>query len=238
MRSYLVDQGIPRSQLFLDHAGFDTYSSVWRARNVFGATRIRRGWAPAVARAMAGPVSTLEQSFETICTWMRANNAASIVDNLAPGASPAALAAGESMFGFPITGDLAVLWALHDGQREEEHGFVEYYDLCSMQLARVSAEDIYFALEMIRDGKEVTESGLTEAERTSKKWVRLAARDSDGYAVNAESGRVFALEHDEVPPLKLVAPSVSAWLADYAARVVAGAYEVEDGLGDVYLSLR
>ena len=181
---------------------------------------------------------TLAQSFETIVQWMRDNGAASIVDNLAPGATPAALDAGEAMFGFPITGELAALWAIHDGQREEAHGFIEYYDLCSMQLARVSAEDIYFALEMILPGDEVVASGLTEPERASKKWVRLAGRDSDGYAVNAESGRVFSLEHDEVPPLKLVAPSISAWLADYAARVLAGGYDVEDGLGDVYLSRR
>ena len=181
---------------------------------------------------------TIEQSFETILQWMRENGASSVADNLAPGATAAALDASTAMFGFPVTGDLRALWALHDGQREEQHGFVEYYDLCSMQLARVSVDDIYFALEMIRPGKEVTDSGVTDAERSSKAWVRLAARDSDGYAVNADSGRVFALEHDEVPPLKVVAPSVSVWLEDYAARVVAGAYDVEDGYGDVYLAKR
>ena len=40
MRSYLVEQGVPREKIFVDHAGFDTYSSMWRARNVFGATRV------------------------------------------------------------------------------------------------------------------------------------------------------------------------------------------------------
>ena len=183
-------------------------------------------------------MSTLDQSFETIIAWMRANGASSVADNLAPGATPAALAASTVMFGFPIEGELRALWAIHDGQREEQHGFVEYYDLCSMQLARVSVDDIFFALEMIRPGEQTKDSGLTAAEQASKAWVRLAARDSDGYAVNVESGRVFALEHDETPPLKLVAPSVSAWLADYAARVVAGEYDVDDGYGDVFLSRR
>jgi SanA protein len=40
VRLYLVDQGIPEEDIFLDHAGFDTYSSMYRARTVFGASRI------------------------------------------------------------------------------------------------------------------------------------------------------------------------------------------------------
>jgi SanA protein len=40
MRLYLEANGVPREAIFMDHAGFDTYSSVWRARHVFGAERI------------------------------------------------------------------------------------------------------------------------------------------------------------------------------------------------------
>lgn len=32
---YLEAQGIPQSDIFLDHAGFDTYSSIYRAKDVF-----------------------------------------------------------------------------------------------------------------------------------------------------------------------------------------------------------
>ena len=32
---YLLKEGIPKDDIFLDHAGFDTYSSVYRARDVF-----------------------------------------------------------------------------------------------------------------------------------------------------------------------------------------------------------
>ena len=35
---YLVAAGIPKEAIFLDHAGFDTYSSMYRARDVFGVT--------------------------------------------------------------------------------------------------------------------------------------------------------------------------------------------------------
>ncbi len=32
---YLIKQGIPEQDIFLDHAGFDTYSSMYRARTIF-----------------------------------------------------------------------------------------------------------------------------------------------------------------------------------------------------------
>lgn len=35
VRKYLLDAGIPAQDIFLDHAGFDTYSSMYRARDVF-----------------------------------------------------------------------------------------------------------------------------------------------------------------------------------------------------------
>ncbi|MFA7310039.1 MAG: ElyC/SanA/YdcF family protein, partial [Candidatus Paceibacterota bacterium] len=38
VRKYLLDAGIPAGDIFLDHAGFDTYSSMYRARDVFQAS--------------------------------------------------------------------------------------------------------------------------------------------------------------------------------------------------------
>jgi len=35
MRAWLEARGVPPRDVFLDHAGFDTYSSMWRARDVF-----------------------------------------------------------------------------------------------------------------------------------------------------------------------------------------------------------
>ena len=40
MRAYLEEAGVPKSDLFLDHAGFDTYNSMLRARDVFGAKEV------------------------------------------------------------------------------------------------------------------------------------------------------------------------------------------------------
>ncbi len=35
-RNYLLENGIPEEDIFLDHAGFDTYSTMFRAREIFG----------------------------------------------------------------------------------------------------------------------------------------------------------------------------------------------------------
>ncbi len=40
MADYLVARGVPESAVFLDHAGFDTYSSMYRAKHVFRAERV------------------------------------------------------------------------------------------------------------------------------------------------------------------------------------------------------
>ncbi|MBP7401712.1 MAG: YdcF family protein [Clostridia bacterium] len=35
MRNYLLERGVPSGHVFMDHAGFDTYDSLYRARDVF-----------------------------------------------------------------------------------------------------------------------------------------------------------------------------------------------------------
>ena len=40
MKDYVMDRGVPSSDVFMDHAGFSTYESMYRARDVFCAERI------------------------------------------------------------------------------------------------------------------------------------------------------------------------------------------------------
>jgi SanA protein len=40
VRNYLVSKGIPSEDVFLDHAGFDTYSSMYRAKDIFEVSSI------------------------------------------------------------------------------------------------------------------------------------------------------------------------------------------------------
>lgn len=37
MKKYLMDRGVPSEDVFMDHAGFSTYDSLYRAQSVFGA---------------------------------------------------------------------------------------------------------------------------------------------------------------------------------------------------------
>lgn len=36
MKAYLLRRGVPAEDIFLDHAGFDTYDSLYRAKTIFG----------------------------------------------------------------------------------------------------------------------------------------------------------------------------------------------------------
>lgn len=40
MRAFALEQGVRAEDIFLDHAGFSTYDSVYRAKNIFGAESI------------------------------------------------------------------------------------------------------------------------------------------------------------------------------------------------------
>ena len=40
MKDYAVAAGVPSSDVFMDHAGFSTYESMYRARDVFEARRV------------------------------------------------------------------------------------------------------------------------------------------------------------------------------------------------------
>ena len=40
MKSYAVENGVPDSDVFMDHAGFSTYDSIYRAKAVFEADSI------------------------------------------------------------------------------------------------------------------------------------------------------------------------------------------------------
>ena len=40
MKNYALDEGIPSDDVFMDHAGFSTYETMYRARDVFEAKRV------------------------------------------------------------------------------------------------------------------------------------------------------------------------------------------------------
>lgn len=40
MKQYAIDDGIPTEDIFMDHAGFSTYESMYRAKEIFGAKKV------------------------------------------------------------------------------------------------------------------------------------------------------------------------------------------------------
>ena len=40
MKQYAIDNGVPSSDVFMDHAGFSTYESIYRAKEVFAAKKV------------------------------------------------------------------------------------------------------------------------------------------------------------------------------------------------------
>ena len=40
MKSFLMEKGVPGEDIFMDHAGFSTYESIYRARDIFEAEKI------------------------------------------------------------------------------------------------------------------------------------------------------------------------------------------------------
>ena len=40
MKNYLIDEGVESSNIFMDHAGFSTYDTMYRAKNIFKAKKV------------------------------------------------------------------------------------------------------------------------------------------------------------------------------------------------------
>ncbi|HJJ04773.1 MAG TPA: YdcF family protein [Clostridiaceae bacterium] len=40
MKDYAIEKGIPSENIFMDHAGFSSYESIYRAKEIFGANKI------------------------------------------------------------------------------------------------------------------------------------------------------------------------------------------------------
>ena len=40
MKNYAIEKGVPAEKIFMDHAGFSTYESIYRAKEIFGAKKV------------------------------------------------------------------------------------------------------------------------------------------------------------------------------------------------------
>jgi cell wall assembly regulator SMI1 len=184
-----------------------------------------------------GRAARIQAALERISRWMNAHGAPLLVENLAPGAAAEQLAQAEAEFEVAVPGDLRALWSLHNGQREEGNGFIEAYNLLSLQWAVAQQETVLMCIEFARESPDKWHmTGGTVEELRSDHWLPFAAQESDSLVVHGVTGRVFVCAHDDAP--RLLAPSLAEWLERYASRVAADDYAVEEGFGDYYLELR
>jgi cell wall assembly regulator SMI1 len=191
--------------------------------------------------AVATPAKSKEK-IEAIERWMRKNGAPRLADNLARGASAAAIGAAEKKAGVAFPAALRDLYRLHDGQPEELDCFVENLNLLSMAAAAHARETFlrryvqgrYGVLRCREEAEAWTPTSLLDAE-ISERWWPLARMDGDFLVTNLDSGRVFWAAKD-VPPLKLAAESLPEFFATYLRRLEAGDYALEDGFGEYYLA--
>ncbi len=169
--------------------------------------------------------------------WMTTHGAPLLAENLAPGATAERLASAEEEFGVALPADLRALWSVHDGSLQELNGFVNGFNLLSTSWAAGQQESVLMSIDFARESPDNwPESGGTMDELASEHWLPFAGLDSDSLVVHGESGRVFDCPHDDTP--RLVAPSLAAWLEEYASRLEADDYVLEEGFGDYYLTLR
>jgi cell wall assembly regulator SMI1 len=164
----------------------------------------------------------LHAAFRQRAAALRALGAPHLVDNLQAGAKPLALSRLEQKLGFPLPKVLRTLWLLHDGERKPAEGFVAPFHL--LPVAWVLNER---AVALRRLAKRPDDPSLTDDERASARWIPLGAMTGASVVMHATSGRVFEFRDDD-PPVRLLAPSVVAWLEDVTAQRVEAPDEAAD----------
>lgn len=192
---------------------------------------------PAKAAKPAKPVDTarLAKAIERCKKWMAKNGAEVLVKNLAKPASDATIAKLSRKLGFDVPAELAALWKIHDGQREEQNGFIGSLDLLSSGLAAMIRDDVLESVRWMLEDDEMVEDAELKSDEADERWIPFGSRDSDHLVVHAATGRVFRVAKD-APPLSLDAKNLTEFFEDYAKAMESGDYTVEEGFGDVYLA--
>jgi len=99
----------------------------------------------------------LAAAFDRIKRWMMEHGAPLLVENLAAGATSRKLDKAGAALGFPLPSDLRDLWALHDGQKDEQNGFVEHFDLFGTGRALGERETVLLFVELLRETPDAWE---------------------------------------------------------------------------------
>ncbi|MCU0698611.1 MAG: SMI1/KNR4 family protein [Myxococcaceae bacterium] len=161
--------------------------------------------------AAQGDQPRLHAAFLRRAAALRALGAQHLVENLLPGAKPLALSRLEGKLGAPLPRVLRTWWLLHDGEKKPAEGFAAPFHLLPVAWVLNERVTVLRRWERFLKAPEAgPPSGLTEAERTSPRWIPVAARPGVSVVLHGTTGRVFECG-DEAPFVRLVAPSLVAW---------------------------
>lgn len=163
-------------------------------------------------------------------------NAPDVLAQLRPGATDDELHEAEQALGFALPADLQALLRENDGS-EDECGFWGFLQFVPASFLGPAREDL---LRWVKSDREysVTDASLYSEvypELQSNDWIAIGHQGyADQLAMHAKTGRVFSAGKD-VPAIRLVAPSLAAYLDGYAGDLDGGEYRVEEGFGGWYL---
>lgn len=184
----------------------------------------------------------MKETIAAIERWMRENGAPRLAANLAKRASPAAIAAVERRTGLTFPAALRDLYRIHDGQPEELDCFIGSLNFLSMDAAAGDRETLLeryvrgrYGVLGYREEAEAWEQTELQEDEISERWWPIARMDGDFLVINLDSGRVFWAGKD-VPPLRVAAGDLPSFFATYLRRLEAGAYRLEEGFGEYYLT--
>ena len=125
---------------------------------------------------------------------------------------------------------------VNDGS-EDECGFFGFLQFVPAGWLAGAREDVMRWVESDRKYSVESPNLYREVypELSTDEWVAIGYQGyADQLALHTKTGRVFQATKG-VPAIRLVAPSLEAYLESYANDLEAGRYHVEEGFGGAYL---
>lgn len=177
-------------------------------------------------------MSSISESWDRIHRWLE-RHAPKILASLNPGASTEEIAAVENTLGMALPVDWRELYCIHNGINDEKNHGSLFHGMNFFDLNRVVSEMVC-ALESANDSETVavtkTDNGIRRDDMHRKEWIPLAhdwgevlLRVDLAPDLTGTFGQIIFTDY-AYNIAGLVAPSISAFLNDFANDLEGGRY--------------
>jgi cell wall assembly regulator SMI1 len=180
--------------------------------------------------------------------WL-AERARFVLDTLNPGTTVEAIQAIETSLRVgPLPDDFVQSWRIHDGQHWNTSlpliaGWLGSYSLLSLDRIESRYDSASVLLSEEFNTLRGTPHGLVRPDWWNPRWVPVAGNASgDAICLDLDPppggvvGQVIEFLHDE-KDRTVLAPSLGAWLEEFATELEGGEYKVFDATHDRYHGL-